>query len=510
MSTIQTKLATLRDRRAIPDVVCDQIDRILTSSPKKVYVGGEWRETSTTFPVHDPGTGEVLCHVYEGDASAVDAAAAAAGRALSEWWRIGGQARAKLLWDLSDAIAEKGDLFVVLESIDTGKPMQEARFVDVPLTIEHFRYFAGWATKAEGRSIPVSVPGMLNYTVREPVGVVAGIIPWNYPLLFAAYKLAAPLAFGSTVCLKPAEETPLSALYLAELCEEVGFPPGVVNVLPGHGETTGAMLCGHSGVDKIAFTGSVETGVTVAQTAAAQLKRVSLELGGKSANIVFDDTSVDDAVNGAFAAIYFNQGEVCTAGSRLFVQSGIFRDVLDELVTRSANIRLGHGLDATTEMGPLVSEVQQQRVLGFIDAGSADGSATLRTGGGCPETDELKDGYFVSPTVFEAEGGHGVIEQEEIFGPVVVASRFDAIEDVAERANATRYGLAAGIWTRDISRAHKLATLLKSGTVWINTFNMFDPASPIGGYKMSGIGRELGRDSMDLYTETKSVWVNHG
>ena len=384
-----------------------------------------------------------------------------------------------------------------------------SRAADVPLVVDHFRYYAGWATKVEGETIPVSIPGqqMLAYTLREPVGVVGQIIPWNFPLLMAAWKLGVALACGNTVVLKPAEQTPLSALRLGALLDEAGFPPGVVNIVTGYGETAGAALAEHPDVDKVAFTGSTEVGKIIMRAASGNLKRVSLELGGKSPNIVFADADLDSAVVGAANAIFFNHGQTCCAGSRLFIEQKAYDKVVPKLVEYSEKIKLGPGMDLATEMGPLISPEQYERVTGFLDSGKKSEGKAL-TGGGRPR--HLDTGYFVEPTVFADVKPDAKILQEEIFGPVVCAIPFKDVEEVAKAGNDTTYGLAAAVWTRDITKANRLAQALKAGTVWINCYNVFDAAAPFGGYKQSGFGREMGKAALELYTQIKMVWTNLG
>jgi phenylacetaldehyde dehydrogenase len=393
--------------------------------------------------------------------------------------------------------------------LDNGKPLTVARVADIPLVVDHFRYYAGWATKVEGETIPVSTPGQrfLNYTLREPVGVIGQIIPWNFPLLMAAWKLAVALACGNTVVLKPAEQTPLSALRLAELFEEAGFPPGVVNIVTGYGETAGAAIAAHPDIDKVAFTGSTEVGRLIMQAATGNLKRVSLELGGKSPNIVFADADLDEAAIGAASAIYFNHGQCCCAGSRLFIEQKAYDKVVPRLIEYSEKIKLGPGMDPTSEMGPLVSSEQYDRVTGYLAAGKKEGAKAV-AGGGRPK--ELSKGYFVRPTVFADVKPDMKVIREEIFGPVVCAIPFKDVEEVAAAGNDTTYGLAAAVWTRDIQKAHRMAETLKAGTVWINCYNVFDAASPFGGYKQSGFGREMGKAALEMYTQVKSVWVNLG
>jgi phenylacetaldehyde dehydrogenase len=414
-----------------------------------------------------------------------------------------------VLWKLADLIEQRTEEFAQLETLDNGKPLAVARVADIPLVVDHFRYYAGWATKVEGETIPVSIPGarFLNYTVREPVGVVGQIIPWNFPLLMAAWKLGAALACGNTVVLKPAEQTPLSALRLGELLDEAGIPPGVVNIVTGFGETAGAAIAAHPDLDKVAFTGSTEVGRQIMRAAAGNLKRVSLELGGKSPNIVFADADLDAAATGAAAAIYFNHGQCCCAGSRLFIEHKAYDRIMPKLVEYSEQIKVGPGMDASTEMGPLVSSEQYERVTSYLEAGKKEG-ATISAGGGRPK--ELSKGYFVKPTVFSDVRPDMKITREEIFGPVVCAIPFKDVEEVAAAGNDTTYGLAAAVWTRDIQKAHRMAESLKAGTVWINCYNVFDAASPFGGYKQSGFGREMGKAALELYTQIKSVWVNLG
>jgi acyl-CoA reductase-like NAD-dependent aldehyde dehydrogenase len=499
-------------RRAPAYADLDQgVQHFVASRTRRMLIDGASVEAASgkTFTTVDPATEEPIAEVPAGEKEDVDRAVRAARRAFESgpWRRMTASERGRAIWKLADLIEAHGEEFAQLETLDNGKPISVARAADIPLVVDHFRYYAGWATKIEGETIPVSVPGMLNYTRREPIGVVGQIIPWNFPLLMAAWKLGAALACGNTVVLKPAEQTPLSALRLGELLGEAGIPPGVVNIVTGFGETAGAAIAAHPDVDKVAFTGSTEVGHEIMRAAAGNLKRVSLELGGKSPNIIFADADLEAAAVGAASAIYFNHGQCCCAGSRLFIERKAYDTVMPRLIEYSQKIKLGPGMDPTTEMGPLVSSEQFQRVNSYLSAGAKEG-ARVATGGGRPK--DMKKGYFVAPTVFTDVHPNMQVTREEIFGPVVCALPFKDLDEVAAAGNDTTYGLAAAVWTRDIQKAHRMAETLKAGTVWINCYNMFDAASPFGGYKQSGFGREMGKAALELYTQIKSVWVNLG
>jgi aldehyde dehydrogenase (NAD+) len=487
------------------------VDFVKSKTVKKLFIGGQFVDavSGKTFPTYNPASGEILAYVSEGDAEDINRAVACARHAFEDgpWSRMLPQERARLIYTLADLIERDADVFAEIETLDNGKPISEAKGFDVPATVEHFRYYAGWATKIHGDVIPVNIPNMHNYVRREPIGVVGQIIPWNFPLLMAAWKLGAALATGCTVVLKPAEQTPLSALYLAKLIQEAGFPAGVVNIVPGFGETAGKSLATHPDVDKVAFTGSTEVGKLIMSYGAESLKRVTLELGGKSPNIIFPDADFSRAIPGSMQAIFFNQGQVCSAGSRLYIHKSAYDNVLSDLTSYASRVRQGNGLDPKTQMGPLVTDEQLARVTGYIQKGIEQG-AKVAVGGTRAEGD-LANGYFVKPTVFYDVQDDMTIAQEEIFGPVVAAMPFEDIEDVIKRANLSTYGLAAGVWTQNMKTAFTVAHKLKAGSVWINCYNMFDAASPFGGYKQSGIGREMGQYALDNYTQIKSVWVNY-
>jgi aldehyde dehydrogenase (NAD+) len=488
--------ATAPKPKQAPPKVADQ----------KMFIGGKWVESVSgkTFETLNPATGEVICHVAEGDKNDVDLAVRSARKAFESgpWSKMGPSERGRLLIKLADAVEAHLPELAALESLDNGKPIADASAADLPLTIQCYRYYAGWADKITGQTIPIN-GNYFCYTRHEPVGVVGQIIPWNFPLLMQAWKWGPALACGNTVVLKPAEQTPLTALRVAQLAQEVGIPDGVINVVPGYGPTAGAALSGHMDVDKIAFTGETGTGKIV-MTAAAQsnLKRVSLELGGKSPNIVFADADLDAAIEGSYFGLFFNQGQCCCAGSRLFVQESVYDEFVAKMVAKAKSRKVGDPFDPATEQGPQVSQEQFDRVMGYIHAGREDGAKMLLGGNRVGDR-----GYFIAPTVFADVRDEMKIAREEIFGPVMSILKFKDVDEVIERGNKTFYGLAAAVWTKDVSKAIRMANSLRAGTVWVNCFDVFDAAAPFGGFKMSGIGRELGQYALQLYTEVKTVTV---
>jgi aldehyde dehydrogenase (NAD+) len=475
--------------------------------PGKLLINGEWVEGKKHFDTINPATGEVLTQIADAGSAEIDEAVAAARKAFDDpkgaWRKMSASERGRLIWKLADLMEQHIDELAELETLDNGKPIFESRYVDMPMAIDVMRYFAGTATKIQGDTVN-TLSSAFTYTMREPLGVVGAIVPWNFPLLLATWKLGPALACGNTVVYKPAEQTPLTALRLGELAVEAGFPPGVLNIVTG-GPETGAAIVRHKDIDKVAFTGSTSVGKEIMRSAADTLKRVTLELGGKSPNIVFADSDIDSAVKGAINGIFYGKGEVCNAGSRLFVETKIQDEFMGKLVERAKKLRPGDPMDPKTRLGAIVSEKQMKHVLGYIEAGKKEG-AQLVSGGNRVNVNGDK-GFFIEPTVFGSVNNDMTIAQEEIFGPVLATLSFDDIDQVAELANKNIYGLAAGIWTNDIKKAHALSRRLKAGTVWINTYGPMDAAMPFGGYKQSGFGRELGAHAIEHYTELKSVWL---
>lgn len=474
-----------------------------------LLIGGKWQDSVSgkTFATTNPANGEVICQVAEGDKADIDLAVKAARKAFTEgpWPKMNASERGRLLNKLADLIEENKEELAALESLDNGKPYRDSLNIDVPMTVKCYRYYAGWADKVHGKTIPVEGP-FFCYTRHEPLGVVGQIIPWNFPLLMQAWKWGPALAMGCTLVLKPAEQTPLTAIEVARLAQEAGIPDGVINVVPGYGPTAGAALSGHMEVDKVAFTGEYTTGQIIMEAAAkSNLKRVSLELGGKSPNVVFADADLDAAVEGAYFGLFFNQGQCCCAGSRLFVEQSVHDKFVEKILKKAKSQKVGDPFDPETTQGPQVSQEQCDRIMGFIDAGKKEGAKLLAGGNRVGSK-----GYYIEPTVFDQVQDNMKIAKEEIFGPVMNILTFKDADEVVRRGNETFYGLAAAVWTRDIAKAHRIANGLRAGTVWVNCYDVFDAAAPFGGYKMSGHGRELGEYALELYTEVKTVYVNLG
>jgi aldehyde dehydrogenase (NAD+) len=478
--------------------------------PGRLLIDGAWVEGEKTFDTINPATGEVLTQIAEGTPADVDRAVNAARRAFEDrggpWRKLSASERGRLIWKLADLVEKNIEELTELETLDNGKPIFESRYVDLPMVIDVLRYYAGLATKIHGETVN-TLETAFTYTLREPVGVVGLIVPWNFPLLLASWKVGPALACGNTILLKPAEQTPLTTLRFGELVIEAGFAPGVVNILTGGPETARAIVA-HPGIDKIAFTGSTAVGREIMRGAADTLKRVTLELGGKSPNIVFADSDIDSAVKGAINGIFYGKGEVCNAGSRLFLESKLKDEFNEKLIARASKMRPADPLDPKTRLGAIVSQEQMQTVLEYIEAGKQDG-ARLVAGGNRVAVDGNK-GFFIEPTIFGDVQNDMKIAREEIFGPVLSVLTFDDLDEVIEQANNNPYGLAAAVWTRDVKKAHTVSRRLKAGTVWINTYGLMDASLPFGGYKSSGFGRELGAHAMEHYTELKTVWLNMG
>ncbi len=475
---------------------------------KKLLINGQWVDASggKTVPVINPATEEIIAEVASATREDVDAAVRAARAALDgPWAKMPARERGRLLWKLGERLMERVDDVARLETLHNGKPITESRHVEIPAAAECLQYYAGWADKVHGETIPVK-GNYFTYTLREPVGVVAAIVPWNFPLLLASWKVGPALACGNTLILKPASQTPLTAIALGEIAQEVGFPPGVLNVITGPGSSVGQAIVEHPGIDKIAFTGDTSTGKGIMRSAADTLKHITLELGGKSPNIVLPDADLEAAIRGATVGIFYGKGEVCAAGSRLLVARSIKDEFMEKLAARTRKMTPGDPLDPKTKLGAIASKTQMERVLGYIETAKREG-ATLVAGGGRADIGTGK-GYFLQPTVFDGVTPEMTIAREEIFGPVLATIEFADLDEAIAKANDTQYGLAAAVWTRDVKKAHHVAGKLKAGTVWVNTYNVYDTAAPFGGYKQSGFGREMSVHALEHYTQVKSVWVD--